>query len=99
MSLLSKTDIEKLFSSAQTLFVSETSANVRRTAVFVKDNSKADVVVEFVRGGGYKYDDVDEAVVESLIQTVKDGGSLGSWVATRLKNKYKTTKIFSGVQD
>lgn len=97
--LLSKTDIEKLFASSQTLLVSETSANVRRVAVFVKDNNKANVVVEFTRGGGYQYDDVDEAVVESLIWTVKDGGSLGSWVATKLKNKYKTTKIFSGVQD
>ena len=97
--VMSKDQIEALFSSAHKSFTNIVSANVRRIAVFVKDDGKADVIVEFTRGGGYKYEGVDESVVESLIQCEKDAGSFGSLVVSRLKNKFPTTKIFSGVQD
>lgn len=97
--MLTKDQIEALFAYAHKSFTNITSANVRRIAVLVTEDGKADVVVEFTRGGGYKYEGVDETVVESLIQCEKDAGSFGSLVVSRLKNKYKTTKIFSGVQD
>lgn len=84
------------------VFTPEASNNIIkiwfRPSVVV-DRPKTTMFVEFVRGGVYMYEDVGEDVVEALINVAKEKTSFGSFVATRLKGKYTTTKVFNTLLD
>lgn len=84
------------------VFTPEASNNIVKIwsrPTVVVDTPKTTMFVEFVHGGVYMYEDVGEDVVEDLINVVKTKASFGSFVASRLKGKYTTTKVFNTLLD